>query len=122
MPWSCDGCECGICDDPDCVCECRVMSSVTDIQLKELCIYYGLASSTSNHRRNTLFKYIYDTGDHINIFKEGVRRYVMNNCSITPLKKPTAMKRKTTQAKKLPAKKVHKKRQVKKRQTCDDDG
>lgn len=118
MPWSCDGCECGICDDPDCICECRVLCSVSDTQLKELCISYGLASSTSNHRRNTLFKRIYDSGEHIDIFKEGVRRYVMQCVKMHDTNKPTTKKPIKSSITKVKKKKAP----AKKTQTCDSDG
>ena len=78
MVWACDcGCECGICEDADCVCECRVLSSVSNTQLKELCIHHGLTTATSQHRRNTLFKIIYKSGDPLGVLRDGVMRYIL---------------------------------------------
>lgn len=85
MPFECDcGCVCGLCEDMECHCECHLLCTLSDEDLKELCVFHGLAKADASHRRNTLFKHIYESEDPIQVLEYGIKHYVLGQKLTVP--------------------------------------
>jgi hypothetical protein len=122
MPFMCDDCVCGVCVDSECQCECHLLCTVCDEDLKELCVIHGLAKNDSRHKRNMLFKRIYDSEEPIAVLTYGIKHYVLQEKS---LRVPHAVRRQPLPPIRKPVRKQPRKlmrKQTKKAPCVDSDG
>ena len=115
--FKCDcGCVCGIDENVMKCCECKLLISVSDEHLRQLCDAFGLKSQSAPNR-NTLFKLIYNADDPVAVLTHGIRLYVFRESLKSPV-----VKRKRTISKTLRKSSFKKKNTAKKTRCVDSDG